>query len=105
MNLSSKEVTVLKALAVFGFLIPNGLFLYYALWRTSVFITALKNPVPLVSIAEAFLLMILFAWLLRRAGVRKLRPPGLIVMSLVGRMACSVPATMARIATRPSPRE
>ncbi len=102
MNLSSKEVTVLRALAIFGLIVPNGVFLYFAFSDTAVFLDALKNPISLVFIAEAFFLMALFAWLLKRVGVRKSSATVFVAMSLVGSMAFSVPMTLARIAKHTS---
>jgi hypothetical protein len=94
MNLETGESKVLVALAVFGFLVPNGAFVYYALTDYEAMKVAISNPISLVFIGEAFFLMCLFAWVLRRAGVR--RPSGavFIIMSLVGSMVFSVPATL-----------
>ena len=82
----------LIALAVVGLVVPNGLFVYYSLFAPAVLRAAFTSPVALVFILEAFLLMILFAWLIHHGG---LRSPGWLafrVMSLVGSMAFSVPA-------------
>lgn len=83
---------LLAGLAFFGLCVPNGIFLYYSLVRPDVLGAALANPVALVFIAEAFILMFLFAWLIRRQG---LRSPGwfaFVVLSLVGSMVFSIPA-------------
>ncbi|MAE59956.1 MAG: hypothetical protein CMJ49_01215 [Planctomycetaceae bacterium] len=84
-------------LAVFGLLIPNGAFIYFFVTDPQVTRAAMTNPISLVFMFEAFVLMLLFAWLLRRAGVR--RPSGLvfIVMSLIGSMVFSVPAALALV--------
>ena len=93
-NLTQKESRVLVALAVFGFLVPNGIFLYLLFSNLEMARDAFTNPISIVFIAEAFYLMFLFAWLLKKAEVRK--PTGLlfIIMSLIGSMAFSVPASI-----------
>lgn len=79
-------------LAIFGLIVPNGFFLYYALAAPAALHTALTNPIALVFITEAFLLMLLFSWLIHRWGLRSPGWLAFIVMSLVGSMAFSVPA-------------
>src|SRR5262249_26377010 len=82
----------LIALAIFGLVVPNGVFLYCSLVAPEVLGAAFANPVALVFMLEALLLMILFAWLVHQRGYRS---PGwvlFIIMSLVGSMAFSVPA-------------
>lgn len=83
---------VLIVLALFGFMIPNGIFLYYAIAEPKLFFAAHTNPVAAVFILEALLLMVMFAWLIDRWNFRS---PGWVVfilMSMVGSMAFSVPA-------------
>lgn len=83
---------LLLALAIFGLIVPNGIFLYYALVVPSALQATLRDPVALVFITEAFALMFLFAWLIQRLG---LRAPGwltFILMSLIGSMVFSIPA-------------
>lgn len=86
------QETLLFALSVFGLVVPNGLFLYSSLVAPAVLHAALKNPVALVFITEAFLLMFLFAWVIRNAGFRSPGWRAFIVMSLLGSMVFSVPA-------------
>ncbi len=83
---------LLLALAVFGLIVPNGFFLYYSLVAPAALDAALSNPVALVFITEAFLLMFLFSWVIRRLGFRSPGWLGFIVMSLLGSMVFSVPA-------------
>lgn len=89
--LSSTAEKLLLALAVFGFIGPNGCFVYYALVDFGRVIGALSNPIALVFIAEAFALMFLMAWLLHHWGWRRPGWGGFIVMSLVGSLLFSVP--------------
>ncbi len=92
--LSSKAANALLALALFGLLVPNGIFLYCFATDPAAVRGVLTNPLALVFVAEAFFLMILFAWLIKKAGLKQ--PGGLafVVMSLIGSMAFSVPAAL-----------
>ncbi len=79
-------------LALFGLIIPNGFFLYYSLVAPASLHAALTNPIALVFITEAVLLMFLFAWLIHRWGIRSPGWLAFIIMSVVGSMVFSVPA-------------
>ena len=89
---TAAQEKVLLVVAIFGLIVPNGFFLYYLFFHPAAFHATLRNPVALVFIIEAFLLMFLFAWLIRRL---RFRSPGwlaFIIMSLLGSMVFSVPA-------------
>ncbi len=91
LTLSSQTRSFLLLLAGLGIVVPNGVFLWCLFADFDLVLAALRNPVALVFIAEAFLVMGLLAWLARRSG----RGPGagaFIVMSLLGSLAFSVPA-------------
>jgi len=94
LTLSKTELRVLALLAVFGLIVPNGFFLYYFLTAPEVTREAMSNPISLVFMTEAFLLMFLFAWLLRKTGSTKPNGLAFIIMSLVGSMVFSVPTTL-----------
>ncbi|GEP42797.1 hypothetical protein [Brevifollis gellanilyticus] len=97
---------LLLGLALFGFIVPNGIFIYYALAAPAVMMAALANEVSLVFILEAFFLMFLFAWLLHRRGIRSPGWLAFIIMSLIGSLAFSVPACLylvSRKARRAAP--
>ena len=85
---------LLLALAIFGLIIPNGFFLYYSLVSPAALHAGLSNPVALVFITEAFLLMFLCAWLIHHMGLRSPGWLSFIVMSLLGSMVFSVPASL-----------
>ncbi len=89
---TTAQEKLLLALAIFGLIVPNGFFLYYSLVAPAALYAALSNPVALVFITEAFLLMFLFAWLIRHLGFRSPGWLAFIVMSLLGSMVFSVPA-------------
>ncbi len=88
------ELRVLAGLAVFGLLVPNGIFIYYFFNDPEVSRIAMSNPISLVFMTEAFFLMFLFAWLLRKSGSTKPNGLAFVVMSLVGSMVFSVPAAL-----------
>jgi uncharacterized membrane protein YesL len=77
--------------SLLGFLLINLPFLYYFSFEKSIYEAAMGNPVALVFIAEAFLLMFLFAFLIAKLGWTR---PGwllFIVFSILGSMAFSIP--------------
>jgi hypothetical protein len=78
-------------LSILGFLLINLPFLYFAFFEKAVYDTAMSNGVALVFMSEAFLLMLLVAFLIAKLGLKK---PGwlwFIVLSILGSMAFSVP--------------
>lgn len=93
-TLTSSEAAGLAALAAFGFLVPNGIFVGCFLSDPGLLRAAVANPLALVFILEAFFLMFLFAWLIRRLGLRRPTGLGFIALSLVGSLAFSVPAVL-----------
>lgn len=100
--LTSHEAAVLAALALFGLVVPNGIFLWYFFADFAAVRAAFGNPVALVFIGEALFLMFLLAWVLRRAGSTKPTGYVFVVLSLAGSMAFSVPASLW-LACRPGP--
>ncbi len=95
------EVRFLVVLAVLGFLVPNGVFLWFLFTAPGLLRAALTNPLSLVFILEAFFLMFLFAWLVRKAGLKRPSAFGFILLSLFGSLACSVPAVLALNGRKP----
>lgn len=79
---------LLSALGLFGL---NGVFVYYALRHPDVVVAAHQNPVSLVFILEAFVMVAFGAWVIARLG---LKGPGwlaFVILSIVGGLAFSVP--------------
>jgi len=83
---------VLLGLALFGLVVPNGVFVYFSLVQPAALRAALANPIALVFIGEAFFLMFLVAWLIHRLGFRSPGWLAFILMSLAGSMVFSIPA-------------
>ncbi len=88
------ERRFLLVLAVFGALLPNGVFLHYFFTSPETTKAALTNPLSLVFIIEAFILMFLFAWLLRKVAAKKPSGTLFVVMSLLGTMVFSIPVSL-----------
>lgn len=82
---------MLAILATFGFLVPNGIFVYASM-QADVLRVALSNPIALMFIIEALFLMALFAWLIHRSGNKYPGWQAFIILSVLGSMAFSVPA-------------
>ena len=82
----------LWALALVGLLGLNGVFVYYLLVRPDVVAAAQQNPVSLVFMAEAFVLVGFGAWTIARLGLRRPGWLAFVVLSVVGSLAFSVPA-------------
>ncbi len=82
---------LLRVISFLGLLGINGVFLYYAVFHPSVMMAALVNPVSLVFIIEAFVMMAFLAWLISVTG---LDGPGwgwFVILSLIGGLAFSAP--------------
>jgi hypothetical protein len=94
MEYSSKERLALWVLAIVSFLTVNLAFIYALLFSPETLASALKNPVSLAFIAEAFLLMGAFSYLLTRWGVSKSSWRWFVALSLVGSMGFALPIVL-----------
>ena len=79
------------AISVFGFIMINLPFLYFAIFDTATYEVGMSNGLALVFIGEAFLLMLFLAYLIRANGWNKPGWKTFIILSIVGSMAFSVP--------------
>ena len=94
------EGRLLIALSVFGFLVPNGVFIYSCFAHVELVTEALRSPVTGVFIGEAFFLMLLVVWLLGKIGVSRKHRLLFVMASLIGSLACSIPATLYLLGQR-----
>jgi hypothetical protein len=92
MNLSPKQRLLLTLAAVFGLLGPNGVFLYYALFRRDDLLTAMRDPVTLAFVIEAFLVVALLAWYFAWRPLGRWGWKLFVVLSLVGGLGFGIPA-------------
>jgi hypothetical protein len=91
---SAGERFWLAALGVFGFLAVNGAFFYGLLFKSDALSTALANPLALAFIAEALVLVGVFAYLFERWGVSRLGWKWFVFLSLLGSMAFAIPIVL-----------
>jgi len=84
----------LWTLCVVSFAVVNGAFLYGAFFRPDAMAEALANPVAAAFMAEAGLLVIVFAYLLTRWGVSRLSWVWFVVLSFVGSIGFALPIVL-----------
>jgi quinol-cytochrome oxidoreductase complex cytochrome b subunit len=96
MRFSALEQKLLLGCAAAGFVVPNGLFLYYVFVDFSVVVAAHRNPVAAAFIGEAIFLMVFFAWILKHQMPRSRNWLGFLAASIVGSLAFSVPLFVYR---------
>jgi hypothetical protein len=87
-----RERQMLWVIALIGLLGPNGVFLYCAFFHWETIPAALRNPVAAAFIFEAFAVMGLLAWAIRRFRLGVLSWVAFVLLSLVGGLAFSIPA-------------
>lgn len=87
------ERIILWSLAVVGFLVVNGAFLY-GLLVPGALRDALSNPVALAFMIEATLLMGALAYLLTKWRVSRLSWGWFVLLSLLGSMAFALPIVL-----------
>lgn len=91
---SRGEKVALVVLGVVGLVALNTVFIYALVFQPDLVVQAHTNPVSAVFIAEAFLLMVFFAYFLRKWGVARLGWGWFIVLSLLGSMAFAIPVVL-----------
>jgi len=90
MNLESIR-KLLLVMSFFGFVLINIPFLYIFIFEREIYQEAMNNPLALVFMSEAFILMFLIAFLIHQLGYRKPGWLGFIVFSILGSLAFSIP--------------
>ena len=91
---SSRERFWLWLLAIFGFSIVNGAFLYGLFFEPAAMAEAISNPIAAAFMIEALLLMVAFAYLLSKWGVNRLSWIWFVILSLIGSMAFALPIVL-----------
>ena len=91
---SPGERAALIALGGFGLVALNSLFLYGLLARPESLVEAFTNPISLVFIVESFLLLGLFAYLMSKWGVLRLRWGWFVALALLGSMLFALPIVL-----------
>ncbi len=84
----------LAILGIFGFLAVNGAFVHGLVFRPDAMTDALANPLAVAFIAEALVLVGVFAYLFERWGVSRLGWGWFVFLSLLGSMAFAIPVVL-----------
>lgn len=83
---------VLAGVAIVGLFGLNGVFVYHALLQPEALAAAIRNPISLVFMLEAFLLVAFATWWIRLVGLERPGWLSFVVLSLAGGLAFSLPA-------------
>ncbi len=84
----------LAALGVFGFFVVNGAFAYGLLFQPDAMTAAWTNPLAAAFMAEAMVLVGVFAYLFERWRVSRLGWGWFVFLSLLGSMAVAIPVVL-----------
>ena len=93
-SLTSGERRGLIALSLAGILGPNGVFLGCLLSSPKSAAAALLHPITGALLVEALILMLLGAWLMRRAGITRPGSGAFVALSLFGSLLFSIPLAL-----------
>lgn len=83
--------TLLLGFSILGFLLINVPFIYFAISKNETFALEEMDPITLIFLSEAMILIVFFAVLIAQMGWRK---PGwifFVALSFLGSLAFSVP--------------
>ena len=82
---------ILLVIALFGLLVPNGIFIYWLLTEFHGVGEVLQNKLAVAFIIDAFLAMILLAYFFARNPIGKIKWYWFIALSIVGGLGFSLP--------------
>lgn len=91
---SPAERRWLWTIAVIAFVGVNGAFIYGLVTNPDALAAAWRNPIAGAFMAEAFVMMVVLAWLLTRWGVSGMSRTWFIVLSLLGSIAFALPVVL-----------
>lgn len=78
-------------LGALGFLVLNPVFLYFYITDPALWDAAVANPISLVFIAEAFILLGFGAWFIGRSNLRKPGWAAFVLLAIAGTLAFALP--------------
>ena len=87
----SKGQMILLAIALFGLIVPNGLFFYWLVYEYDGLMNVAQNKLALAFIMDAFLAMGLLAYYFARNPVGRFEWYWFIALSLLGGLGFSIP--------------
>ena len=91
---SPRERFWLRILAIIAFAAINGAFIYGIVFKQKAIIDALRNPIALALMGEAFVLLVVFAYLLNKWRVIRTHWGWFVFLSLLGSMAFALPVVL-----------
>jgi predicted Na+-dependent transporter len=94
MTFTPAERLWLGVVGLVGLVGLNGLFVYGLLQRRGALVEALRNPIALAFIVEAFVVMGLLAWLFAKWQRNRLGWGWFVALCLVGGLAFGIPAVL-----------
>lgn len=81
----------LLIIALFGLIVPNGLFIYWLFTEFNGVAGVIENKLALAFIIDAFLAMFLLAWWFAAKPIGRVRWYWFIVFSIIGGLGFSIP--------------
>jgi hypothetical protein len=94
MHYTPRERVCFLTIAVLGFAGLNGVFVWALLARPELVWTAMENPVSLVFVLEAFMMVGFLAYLLARWRLTAVHWSWFVFFSIVGGLAFAVPVVL-----------
>lgn len=82
---------MLLVIALFGLLVPNGLFVYWLVREFTSFGAVISNHLALGFMLDAFMALGLLAFLFARRPPGPIRWPWFVLLSLLGGLGFSIP--------------
>ena len=82
---------ILLSIALFGLVVPNGMFIYWLLREYPGFDAAMQNKPAVALMIDAFMAVGLLAWHFAREPRGRFKWPWFVVLSLVGGLGFSLP--------------
>jgi hypothetical protein len=82
---------ILLLIALFGLVVPNGLFLYWLLYEYDGLASVAQNKLGLAFMIDAFLALGLLAYYFAREPIGRVKWYWFIVLSLLGGLGFSLP--------------
>ena len=82
---------ILLAIALFGLIVPNGLFLYWLLYEYAGLANVAQNKLALAFILDAFLVLGLLAYYFARNPLGKVKWYWFVMLSIFGGLGFSLP--------------
>lgn len=92
MVLSRRQRTVLTVVAVLSFVVTNGVFLYWLIFRTRELVAALLHPAALVFEIDVLVVLVLLAVYFGRYPLGRWSWRTFVGLSLLGGLGFSIPA-------------